>query len=99
MTKTIQEVRIAKHTAGPWSVGTRYPDDIFSGEKMVCSVYNRYREDCKTPKSDNCEEAANARLIAAAPDLLEAVERLLANDGISNRDFARAAIARAKGGK
>jgi hypothetical protein len=51
----------------------------------------------KAARNTNCrmKPRANARLIAAAPELLEAVERLLANDGISNREFARAAIAKA----
>ena len=41
--------------------------------------------------------AANARLIAAAPELLEALEEILAADCKRTQDQARAAIAKAKG--
>ena len=46
--------------------------------------------------SDNEETNANARLIAAAPDLLEALEALLEGD-FNVAEKARAAIAKAKG--
>ena len=58
-----------KHTPGPWSVddnhGKRYIEPIYSNEPIA--------EICKK-KGD--EYTANARLIAAAPDLLEALEAL-----------------------
>jgi hypothetical protein len=49
------------------------------------------------------EDCANARLIAAAPELLEACKRLLGCmnaagwEGAPDSDYARAAIAKAEG--
>ena len=48
----------------------------------------------------NSEQNANARLIAAAPDLLEALKRCKfdsLNMTLEDREFCRAAIARATG--
>ncbi|MDB5350989.1 MAG: hypothetical protein JWN86_2236 [Planctomycetota bacterium] len=50
------------------------------------------------PRSEN---EANARLIAAAPELLEALEVILGSDGYEvdciGRDMVRAAVAKARG--
>jgi hypothetical protein len=46
----------------------------------------------------DAEQEANARLIAAAPDLLEALEGILDNDCQYWREEARIAVARAKRG-
>ena len=94
------------HTPGPWSVGTKIKDVVFSGDRAICGpCYYRTAE----------ENAANARLIASAPDLLAALEQLAAQDPFTCADDApipvrqayailnasiaraRAAIARAKG--
>lgn len=59
-----------KHTPGPWIVGT-FPtgaSDVRSADSEICL--------CKSDFEDN---QANARLIAAAPDLLEALEFALAD--------------------
>lgn len=98
----------AKHTPGPWSVVK--PQDervqqfrIFSNRKYIGSIGN----------SDEtvAETKANARLIAAAPDLLEAIKEYFeayANEGkkpgwIKRVGAARrkvnAAIAKAEGAK
>ena len=62
------------HTPGPWVAGRRpehghaaWVDD--STEDIICTVANK-------PKGKMAECDANARLIAAAPDLLAEVERL-----------------------
>lgn len=74
----------SKHTPGPWSKGKCYGHTRVeivgdAGNRMVASVvdtksaYNR-----ATDKNElvQCEEGeANARLIAAAPELLEALIR------------------------
>lgn len=89
---------MAKHTPGPWAVG--YPDDqtIRADGLRVANV--------ECPRK---EWRANARLIAAAPDLLDMCERLLgfahhygdpwavtaAGDGLLAN--AKALIAQAKG--
>src|SRR5256885_12000685 len=58
---------VARHTPGPWEVnvaprGKDVPQVSVSGETAVCIL------------SENGDEEANARLIAAAPDLLTALQ-------------------------
>ena len=90
-----------KHTPGPWwQKGTvvyigKTVDFLPSGSPNWGGFDLR---NCPLPE-------ANARLIAAAPDLLEALEAIIATwDGpkynhfmADNIDLARAAIAKAKG--
>lgn len=81
-----------EHTEGPWEVR----DDI---EVYAVNGINRYICTC----SGNAR--ANARLLAAAPDLLAALEELVKVAVFSNiRESypvvaAQAAIAKAKGGQ
>ena len=94
----------AQHTPGPWAYNGA--TDIYSVDAgfTICELYPA---DLITGQAHS-----NARLIAAAPELLEALERL-ANNGhtddcnLLNRanescdcgiDIALAAIAKAKGG-
>lgn len=91
---------MSKHTQGPWFVTgsmTKYVEARIPGGLIqeVASVGptaadNGYGE----------QQEANANLIAAAPDLLEALEALLLDapaTGLKSVYQARAAIARAKG--
>lgn len=87
-----------KHTPGPWSINQEYGDEILSPYgKTLAEVHGaRFVGDMADPQYEiPAEVAANTRLIAAAPELLDALQRLLSNDGISNRDFARAVIQKA----
>lgn len=86
----------SKHTPGPWDLldgDNGY--EITSGNIIIAQVTD---EPCAT------QEDANARLIAAAPDLLEALEMADAALSGANMDMkaverkTRAAIAKAKGG-
>ena len=82
----------AKHTPGPWVANTLWTVvNIRAAGGSVCNV----PRNCAL--SDDIE--ANARLIAAAPELLEALKRVLDDEGIaiSRPDFelARAAIDKA----
>jgi hypothetical protein len=70
----------AKHTPGPWS---SYNLEVRSGPNPDCQKWptGRLIADCyHTPPAghfDGGENAANAQLIAAAPDLLEALSTSL----------------------
>lgn len=62
-----------KHTPGPWSVG-RYPDDgslAVVNEKLTIALMDQSFYGNQISK-EKCE--ANAQLIAAAPDMLEALQ-------------------------
>ncbi len=83
------------HTTGPWTLN----GSEIEGDGMTVTTSTDYRT--LTPR-----QAANARLIAAAPELLAALQALLAKhddrDGLSDlwpeqAAAARAAIARATG--
>lgn len=86
----------AQHTPGPWRFST-HPHD---------GNYMRIHCSSDPHEGDNlrgyCGEA-NARLIAAAPELLEALERLIASGDVRDAaekgaiTQARAAIAKATG--
>lgn len=67
------------HTPGPWRIeGERLKTAISGGHKHVAMV-NYFDCGRGDPRSISKEEhEANARLIAAAPDLLEACEAALA---------------------
>lgn len=110
----------AKHTPGPWrvpdqtyrrhlTVETSDKIDVFDG-MVACPGSGgsvSYTDTiCTLGWQGTPEWEANARLIAAAPDLLEALERCLnfienteseMGDTLECGDKARAAIARAKG--
>ena len=91
---------MSKHTPGPWEIeGTpRSGWDIFSlGEERRYITSDPMRE-----RAINYER--DARLMAAAPDLLEALEKVVsfvdAGQGtwtVEEQQKARAAIAKAKG--
>ena len=91
-------------TPGPWHwVGTRLKpvyegQSPFIGTILDDSGVMVYREASHVKHAvDECE--ANRRLIAAAPDLLEALQVLMKTDGGGPRfHLARAAIAKATGG-
>ena len=96
------------HTPGPWTLGTRHPGRVLARGSvngfvaMVCAL----AEDTASPSE---QELANARLIAAAPALKDAVQEMLDNlDEIQPThlealgltvvlDKLRAAIAKATG--
>lgn len=80
------------HTPGPWAVGLREDQTIFTENLLRVATVECPRKEWK----------ANARLIAAAPDLLEALEmvRDADNDRAADKmetipDVARAKIDRA----
>ena len=97
----------AKHTAGPWRVdtGPKSRGRVIS----VCKGFPQKPVAQATGQETVDEREANARLIAAAPELLEALQWALAEiDGRTSyqrpdqkqacNTKARAAIAKAEGG-
>lgn len=60
-----------KHTPGPWNVHGRdtrgLPHSLVAAETLIAKVYSKCYGDVE-------QETANAKLIAAAPDLLEALQ-------------------------
>lgn len=89
---------MSKHTPGPW-VSIRYLDSRFYELGS-----NEFHARLAFTHGEGDTDEANMRLIAAAPDLLEALENLA--DYIDERagdnecrplENARAAIAKAKG--
>ena len=101
---------MSEHTPGPWKakkwVGTDSYDDP---DRPFVEVGNVHWSPNKVDVPAAIEQTANARLIAAAPDLLEVLEFLVtaaSGEGppVPERellqdcvDKARAAIAKAKG--
>lgn len=60
----------SKHTPGPWA----YQEDSDAYTHIVRGPGNRFI--CQLAQTTSAEIEANARLIAAAPELLEALERI-----------------------
>jgi hypothetical protein len=78
------------HTPGPWHLVSHRPNlvKVETARVVVCDSFGGLSD----------ETLANARLIASAPDLLAALERLthpMADD--DDLDYAREVIAKAKG--
>jgi len=86
-----------KHTPGPWSVDD--PHQIWAESAGEYVAITRV-EDWETIPREQAE--ANARLIATAPDLLEALNELIGWQTTAPHEAiqaAKAAIAKATGGK
>ena len=80
----------AERTPGPWHIMEGTDWVIVSPEVSVAAVY--------TPRGVREVRQANAHLIAAARDMLEALEGLIHDfDRRRAEEIARAAIAKAKG--
>ena len=86
---------MSKHTPGPW---------IADGDLILAADNWRVASCHRFPNNDDTARPANARLIAAAPELLEALQAIAGTDPVdSARDpqhlvaIARAAIAKAEG--
>ena len=99
----------AKHTPGPWMLteGNRFDKEmvITTQYRLDASIGCICEMDVYFTGLIGIEQEANARLIAAAPELLEALQNMLglteASDYMGAREIeqqARAAIAKATGG-
>jgi hypothetical protein len=94
---------VSAHTPGPWraQIDPRNEDSwkpaqwvgVWSGETLIATYDISYAE---YPKSV-AENAANARLIAAAPELLMALTNMLEDGDRVDRDQAMRVILKATG--
>jgi hypothetical protein len=94
------------HTAGPWQIqfwndssrpSRRDTPVITTGKDAIGELFNLWDEDGEDREA---ERLANARLIAAAPEMLEALQSLthpMASD--EDLSHALAVIAKVKGGE
>jgi len=92
-----------QHTPGPWAphlgrgANPRFHIQT-EGGYQIASTPELVRH--SQAFDENAQKEANARLIAAAPDLLAALEYILSCEGLANvhsRNMAEEAIAKAKG--
>ena len=93
-----------KRTPGPWKFDTGLGCKGIKGGKCGSSRQAQYTDIAYTVGlSDEKQDEANARLISAAPDLLDVAKRIVEwmdDNGYSSIDQsfgARAAIAKAEG--
>ncbi len=75
----------AKHTPGPWHWFTHSPTVVFidEGDGIVGIAWTGDPDGTETPLE---EEIANARLIAAAPEMLEALKSIIRMVEVGERD-------------
>jgi hypothetical protein len=93
----------AKHTPGPWQY-RRFDAEIIIetcyGAEDICGIHNAFDGDL-ADRGEEARDNANARLIAAAPDLLALAEMVIArlHDNVYEgvRPAALAAVAKVKG--
>ena len=99
---------MSKHTPGPWEANGYHIRQRVTGTRSIAEVaYTgpHHTPPHEYPKSCRLVDEANARLIAAAPDLLEALEAIMGSDlfewngsaAFWLQDKVKAAIAKAKG--
>jgi len=86
-------------TPGPWRTTGL---NVRAGDALICFATDHWfaEDDGFYAFTDLAEKQANATLIASAPDLLSALERLvhpMADD--EDLDYAREVIRKAKGGQ
>lgn len=93
----------AKHTPGPWEWdGSVWQyDEQEEAPWLVQAPWHDVKSKAVLSGSIRCNTEADARLIAAAPELLEALQALLAESVYESMATAtaRAAIAKATGGE
>ena len=94
---------MSAHTPGPWRMETSFDDEFSAGSFEIVAGEGRYRVVLVTrmPWSGRRAESwANGNLMAAAPELLVALRRIIAEatgHTLASLDAARAAIAKAEG--
>ena len=100
MSNTAQKIEAAQHTPGRWiQKSARTMTHIHSvNGSMIGSLPIGFTPGKETYAKEGSEREANARLIAAAPELLTALETIVEYGACDeNIEQARAAIAKATG--
>lgn len=90
----------AQYTPGPWKFDDVLGCREIKGDKYPPHRQGQYRPIASTHGlANDDEDRANARLISAAPDLLEALEWIVEDGASDSRalEVARAAILKATG--
>ena len=93
---------MAEHTPGPWRSDSPYVSAPSGEHRKIVADCDQYFSDdeCEYLSDDECE--ANIRLIAAAPELLEQLERTVTGfercmvHAGSDPEFAREAVKAAR---
>lgn len=99
---------MSKHTKGPWSiydVDCEYPGIESDKEKVSIIIFGERDQDCGVRGRTRKEILANARLIAAAPELIDACKKAIIfigdgrtpSDCMSAKTILGLAIAKAEG--
>ena len=88
----------SKHTPGPWHVETIETADTVEAIAVRDGNYGMFLAQIEPHAIEHADALANARLIAAAPELLAALEALVAVQYSGNPEpaFAQARAAIAK---
>ena len=87
-----------KHTPGPWITDSKERTD--TARYIMAAARPFPHTIARIDLTNRAEDEANAALIAAAPELLEALEALISPVGVvmlHDLDRARAAIAKVRG--
>jgi hypothetical protein len=79
------------HTVGPWSLNRGAQADAYAVESSTRTIAH-----VKYSRSEG-ETIANARLIAAAPELLDFVEKILPSLELAAHDHALELLAKVRG--
>ena len=67
----------SKHTPGPWRAGNVIPTRVYNDDGwLIASTIEDYEEPLPEPERYEAQKA-DARLIAAAPDLLAALRGMI----------------------
>ena len=92
---------MTQYTKGPWIVTAR-ASDVGTRRNNIIAEDDSANGNFRICLTDGPDKEGNARLIAAAPELLEALQRILFEDSdknerdrLNDRLLARAAIAKA----
>lgn len=66
-----------KHTPGPWLIADESKTFVYALGKEGTNVFSCNVESAGTERASKREKEANARLIASAPELLEALKSVI----------------------